>query len=237
MNRILTSMMAFVLALVLLMGGVAPARAEDTAASLHVEGTGSVTIPADYATLTLGVTTSRTTVEEASKENADIMKKVLDALAQAGVAEKDIQTAQFQINPNIDYRYGDANGQQVITGYQVTNQVSVTLWDLDKAGQVLDAAVAAGVNESGSIAFRSTKEQEAADEAMKNAVAEAQRKAGLLAEAAGRTLGSLTSIQETSDGYYPLAKEMSMDSSAGTPIMKGGVTVSCTVSMTYQLNP
>lgn len=235
--RKMTRILSLALAAVVMIFGVTAAQAESTPATLTVSAVGTVSLEADYATLTLGVTTAGRAVTETASANAAAMEKVIAALTAAGVDKADMKTQHFQVNPITDYRYDDMNEKQTITGFQVSNTIYVTIRKVDQVGAVVDAAMAAGANESYGLTFRSSKEQEAADEAMKLAVAEARRKASLLAAAAGQSLGDLVNIQESVGGYGVTyrTKELAMD--AANPILSGGLTVTCAVSMTYQLKP
>ena len=236
--RKMTRIVSLALAAVVMIFGVTVAQAESTPATLTVSAVGTVSLEADYATLTLGVTTAGRAVTETASANAAAMEKVIAALTAAGVDKADMKTQHFQVNPITDYRYDDMNEKQTITGFQVSNTIYVTIRKVDQVGAVVDAAMAAGANESYGLTFRSSKEQEAADEATKLAVMEAKRKAALLAEAAGQSLGQLLIIQEgASVEYAPfLAKSMVMTENA-TPMLHGSLEMSSEVTLTFQVQP
>ena len=201
---------------------------------LTVTGSATVSVPADYAVINIGVRTSAATAQEASRENVTLMAQLLKALADMELAEEDIVTAEYSIYP----RYNYSNGMSTLEGYEITNMLNVTVRDISKLGAVLDAAIAGGANETYGINFSSSNVAEAQDQALIAAVQEAQRKAALLAKAAGYELAELESITEaTSGGYY--AKALTMDAVAnaagGTEIIADGVTVSATVTLVYEL--
>ena len=200
-------------------------------ATLTVAGTASVTLTPDFATINLGVSTQAKTVAEAQTENAARMNALLDALTAQGIADVDIQTTYFNVHPLSEYRSNIAE----ITGYQVSNQLSVTVRDLNSISTVLDAAISAGANESYGLTFDSTKRNEAYDQAVALAAKEAVRKAEVLAAASGVKLGSLLTVSENNMGYAgDNGIRMKLeDTAAGTLILQGELAVSATVTMAY----
>ena len=201
---------------------------------LTVTGSATVSVPADYAVVNIGVRTSAATAQEASAQNVVLMAQLMKALNDMQLPQEDIVTAEYSVFPRYDYN----NGTSVLTGYEITNMLNVTVRDITQLGAVLDAAIAGGANETYGISFSASNVAEAQDRALVAAVEEAQRKASLLAKAAGYELGKLESITEaTSGGYY--AKMLTMDAVAnaagGTEIIADGVSVSATVTLMYEL--
>jgi uncharacterized protein len=123
-----------------------PARADDVKpvpeARIIVIGEGSVSAAPDHARITSGVTTRAKTAKEASDADAKAMAAVLAALQAAGIEQKDIQTSRFSIQPV--YTSPGPNMEQRLTGFSVSNRVSVTIRQIDKVGDILDRLVTAG---------------------------------------------------------------------------------------------
>ena len=224
---------AFALALML----AAPAAFADAAPrTLTVNGTGEVRAVPDQAQLSTGVLTQAATAAAALAANSRAMNAVFDTLKRAGIAEKNIQTSNFSVSP----QYGSArpNGAPHITGYQVSNTVTVMVDKLDKVGPALDALVAAGSNQidgpSFSIADPKPLLAKAREEAVKDATARAQT----LAAASGVTLGPIVSISE-GGGYSPPQPmyRMAMTAAAPPPPVAGGEeSVSASVSITWDIH-
>lgn len=218
------------LTVMLLLSAVMCARAEDK--EIRVAGNASVTLSADYATLQIGVTTKKDTVQSAQQENAQAMNAVLDALYAAGIEEKDVITSQFNIYSSVDWVNGEEKSY-----YCVDNMLSVTVRSLEKIGMVMDAAIGAGANQTYGIAFASAKENEAYLQALQRAVEDARAKAEVLAAAAGKQLGQLILMDASQGGYYYgisntyNAKEAA---AAGDAIVSGDVSVSASVVLTYE---
>lgn len=213
------------------------AQAEHAAApgaTITVSGNATVTLKADYAQVTVGVSTKAPTVEEASQKNTAAIHAVIAALTEAGVLEEDIATSNYSVNAEYDYT---SMGGQRLTGYNVSNQLNVTIRDMERIGATLDKATAAGANTIYNIQFLSTKADAAMDEATAYAVQDAMRRAQLLADAAGLQLGNIVSITDTVTGYggMPRTYKSTMDSAAGNSILPDDASVSASVTIVFEL--
>lgn len=206
--------------------------AED--ATLTVTGSASVSLKADYARVSVGVSTKAATVVEATEHNGTAIRAVIAALIEAGVAEEDIATSSYSVHAEYDYMTGEA----VLAGYNVTNQLTVILRDMTCIGATLDKATEAGANNIYNVEFLSDASADAQDEAMGYAVAEAIRKAQVLAKASGLTLGGVKSISESTSGWYGSAKQYtSADRVASSNvILPDDLSVSASVTIVFELN-
>lgn len=210
--------------------------AQTSGKTIVVHGTSSITLKADYASINLGVNTKGATVAEAQAANSETMDKVIAAIREQGVAEEDIVTSSFNVYASYDYQYSKLSEGETLSGYQVENMLTVTVRDLAKVSKVLDAAMAAGANQSYGITFSSSKQAEAYDEALKNAAKDGARKAELLAASMEKTLGELVTMEEKEYSYNlygGTAMYKAEDAAAGTPILAGQIVVNATVSLTY----
>jgi uncharacterized protein YggE len=204
--------------------------------TIIVHGTSTINLKADYGSINLGVSTKGATVAEAQAANKETMDKVIAAIRNQGVAEEDVTTSSFNVYPNYDYQYSKLTEGDTVSGYQVDNMLMVTVRDLTKISVVLDAAMGAGANQSYGITFSSSKQAEAYDEALKAAVKDGARKAGILAASMEKTLGGLVTMEEKEYSYNLYggsAMYKAEDSAAGTPILSGQIAVSATVTLTY----
>ena len=204
-------------------------------ADITVIGSATITLSADRAILSIGAHTAASTASEAAAQNADSIAALLTALEAAGILPEDVTTADYSIYPHYDY---DMNGNSMLQGYQITNMLSVVIRDVTQIGAVLDACIAAGANETYGITFTSTRQAEAQDQALIAALADAQRKAELMAEATGMKIVAIESIVEN-DGSYPLYKnatyDMAVGSAGATTILANGVDVTASVTVTYEV--
>ena len=211
------------------------ARADDVASrrSITVTASGSASAVPDQARITSGVATEAPTAREAVSKNSEIMKKVVAGLKASGVEEKDIQTASFHIEPR--YTRPKEGEASVIDGYRVTNQVQILARNLDKLGEILDSLVGLGANEMAGLSFEVSQAETLKDEARKEAVANALRRAQLFAAAAGAEVGEVLKIDESGDtGPRPMPFARAMKAEA-VPIERGTETLEATVSVTWAL--
>ena len=120
-------------------GPAAGAPATDTPAAhtITVSGSGTITVVPDVARIYLGVTVTKPTVKAARQAGAQAMTDIIAAVKSLGIAEADIQTTNVSLNP----QYGSGSAPKVV-GYQISEQIEVTVRDLDKAGDVVDSATA-----------------------------------------------------------------------------------------------
>src|SRR4051794_7379325 len=135
-------------ALIAVAAAAPAALAQDAPQGLTVIGNGTVTAAPDVAQLNVGVQTVGQTAQQALSDNSVAMQKVTDALKAQGIAEADIQTTGISVYPQMGPT-DTQNGPQQITGYVASNSVNVRLTDPNRAGDVLDAAIAAGANTTG----------------------------------------------------------------------------------------
>lgn len=201
---------------------------------ITVVGTGESRIKPDMATVQIGVETAAATSQEALAQNTAQANAIIEQIKQLGVEEKDIQTSNFNIYPNYD-----TNGRQ-ITGYTVSNMVSVTIRSLDSAGDLLDKVVQAGANRIYGVSFGVADTNAVMAQARDAAVADARARADLLAKAGGATVGQLLVITESIGSQPPLPvlmgrAEAAQAADSAVPIQSGEQVFSAQVQVTYEL--
>jgi uncharacterized protein YggE len=217
----------------ILLGACAQADEGDEPRSITVSATGSVAAEPDQARITSGVTTEATTAAEALAQNSQRMTKLVAGLKASGIEPKDIQTSSFNVQPR--YTQPKEGEASVIDGYRVTNEVQIVARNLDKLGAVLDQLVSLGANELGGLFFEVSKAETLRDEARKEAIANARRRAELYAEAAGAKVGEVLKIQEGGEiGPRPVPMARAMKAEA-VPIERGTETLEASVTVTWEL--
>ncbi|MEZ6117378.1 MAG: SIMPL domain-containing protein [Pirellulaceae bacterium] len=210
--------------------------AEQDVRTITVSGQGSATSAPDMATINTGVTTQAATAAEALAANTKAMQAVLDELTSLGVADKDVQTSNFNVSPQ--YRQINRGGQRPeIVGYHVTNQVHVKVRNLPNLGGILDALVTAGSNQIHGISFGIDNPQGVLDQARNRAVADARSRAELFANAAGVKLGKVLSLNEAGTAMprpmYHMAE--ARFAAADVPIATGEQELSASVTMVFEI--
>lgn len=209
-------------------------------ARLTVGGQGQATAQPDLATINLGVSTRAATAAEAMARNAEAQAGVIETLKAEGIEARDIQTAGLNLTPVMDY---SDNGQPPkLTGYAAQNSVTVRVRDIAGLGAVLDKLIASGANEISGIAFSREDMTATEDEARGKAVADARRRAGIMAEAAGMKLGPLMALSDVpmDSGPMPMPRmAMAAEAKMGgaAPIEAGELAVTTSVTAIYALRP
>jgi uncharacterized protein len=203
---------------------------------LDIVAQGSVKRVPDVAIISAGVMTTARDAKSAMAANATAMTRVLAALRSAGVAERDMSTAQIGLSPQ--YRYAD-NQAPVVTGYQANNSVTVRFRDIAKSGAILDALVSAGSNQISGPTLTIDKPEAAMDEARTDAIKSARARAELYAKAAGLTVKRIVAISESANMPQPMpmayARGVMMQAEAKTEVVPGEQDVGVTVNVTFEL--
>jgi uncharacterized protein len=215
----------------------APAQtAQPTKRVISVSGSGTVTAPPDQATISIGVQITAASLSDATKQASDAMTKVLDAIKAQGVDAKEIQTSSYNINPITNYK---DNQPSTITGYQVSNIVTVKVKNLDNVGKVLDAGIGAGANYLGGVSFGIADSSKYETDARTAAVKDATQVANTLATAAGVKLGNIVSIEESSVNTpppVPYGRPAAADSAGVGPVETGSLDVTSNVVMVFEIS-
>ena len=195
---------------------------------ITVTASGKVEGVPDRAALEIGVDTQAPSAKEALAQNAERLRRVLDALRKAGVARDDLHTSQVYLWPQ------RIDGGTEISGYQAQNTVSVEL-DVAKAGGAVDAAVAAGANVVSGPSLAVEERDELYRKALADAVEAARAKAETIAGAAGVSLGRVTAVVEAGGDYLPqpMPYQELARAEADTPIEPGKQAIEASVTVTF----
>ena len=220
--------------------GVAYAVSQGITAGGH----GEVKVKPDIALITIVVTTQSKDQAEAVSQNAARTTTTLAALRAARVADKDIQTQSYTVQPQYDY--GNNNGgfgggspkPPTLVGYQVTNSVQATVRDLTKVGLVIDKTTSAGASQISGVSFDLSDRSLAESQALALAVSSARRKASIMASAAGVDIGRLLTLTEgaSAPSAQPVFAMRAMAKGATeTPIADQQITVTADATLVYAM--
>jgi uncharacterized protein YggE len=203
---------------------------------LTTHGHAELKVKPDIAYISIGVVTQDGASAKAVQDNATQATALLKALREANLADKDIQSQFYSVQPQYNYQVSPA----VLTGYQVTNNFRVTVRDLSKVGSVIDAATQAGGNQVNDVTFDLADRNEAEGRALAQAVAEAKSKASVMAQAAGVSLGRLMDLSEGSGGpvFQPFVLQrnaMLKAPAPETPVQPQEVSVTADVTAFYAI--
>lgn len=229
-------MIRLVLAALLIAAPLATLQAAEGPRTISVQGSGAAYAKPDMASASAGIESRGTTPDDALAANTKAMTAIMAAIKRHGIAERDIETSQFSVNPVYAQQPGP-RGAMTVEGYQVTNQVTVRLRDMDKLGELLSALVGAGANRLNGVSFDIAEPAKLQDEARKAAMVDAKKRADLFAAAAGVTVKRVLSIAE-GGGFappQPMALRAMKAGADSVPVAGGEQSVSANVSVVYEI--
>lgn len=227
-----------ILALVITLTVSGPAQAQPTGAAVvpqvTVVGRGEVTAQPDTAYVQIGVETQAETTQAALEQNNTQTAAVIARLKELGIDEQDIQTSNFNI-----YATYDERGSR-ITGYNVSNTVSVKIRNLEQTGALLDEVVQLGANRVYGIGFGVDDPTGLIDQARDRALTDARRKAEQLAQSSGTSLGQVIMITENIGASPPpplmLGRgDVAEEAASAVPVEPGEQSFSTQVQVTFEL--
>jgi hypothetical protein len=239
-------MRTFILAAICTLAATNPLAAETVslAHTITIDGSATIYVDPDHASMDFGVDTQALTVSDALKQNNDKMNDVLTALRASGLARSDIQTARFSITPQHPLVKGTTYQQydySVVSGYEVTNKVTVTVSDLTKVGSIIDAAANAGANTSNNVVFEIKNREELLDKVRAEAMRNAKHKADIMANAVGAHVGALITVGNYSvhtteyENAPPPPPPPPPPPAQGTSILPGRLSISADVTAVFAL--
>jgi len=227
-----------VMTLALVLSACGPTTSAKDVRTLSVSGSGQANLAPDIAYIYVGVHTENPTAAAGVTENNTQTQKVIQAIKDFGIDEKDIRTTNFSIYPQDKYdpQTGTPTGDKT---YVVDNTVYVTVHKLDQLGDLLDTVVSAGANTVNSVQFDVADKAAALKQARADAVKDAEAQAKSLAEAAGLSVGDIQSI-----GFFDNSQPIFEGKGGGggvaadaasIPIQPGQLTFTVTVNIAYAI--
>ena len=208
---------------------------------ISVTASEEVKVTPDIAELNLSVTSQEADARSCQEANSQAVNQVTEALKAQGIQDTSIQTSNYNLYPIYDWENG-----QTITGYTMETVITVSDVAIDTVGDVLTAAVNAGVNNIQSVNYMSSQYDESYRQALEMAVQSAYEKANAMAIAGGCSLGEVVKIEERSTNSaarYTAISNMSMEDSAAAPaaaagaaVMPGQVSVEANILVEYAVN-
>ena len=201
---------------------------------IMVGGDSIVQAQPDTAIVTTAVVTQARQAIDAQQQNATKTDAVIRALKAVAGTGAEIKTSGYSLQPQRVYKEGQP---PTISGYEARNSVTVTTSELNKLGNVLDAAAQAGSNEVSGIAFTLRQDRPARDRALSEATREAMSKAQVIAQALGGRVVRVVEVQE--EGFQqrppqPLLQGealMMKRDTAATPVEVGSLDITSRVQL------
>lgn len=216
-------------------GSAAGAHAPGDAPEGHtitVSATASVALVPDVARVSVGVTVTKPKVKAARDAAGKAMSEIIAAVKALGIDAKDIKTTSIDLSP----QYNNSSTPKIV-GYRMSEQLQVTVRDLDKAGDVVDTATARGATEVNGLWFEVSDPAKAMDEARAAAIAKARTSARAMALAAGVALGAVVSISESAVAVPgPYYYGDTLRAAASTPVQPGTQDVQASLTVVFEID-
>lgn len=209
--------------------------------TISVDGTSVIKAMPDRATVNISIESTAKDAKEASAQNAIVMNKIQKDIMALAITKDNIKTTNYNLYPL--YNRKD-NGRQEITGYSVSNQITVTVDNIDIVGNVIDTAINAGANSVNSVEFSLKDPQSYKDKVLVQAINDAKRKADIIAKTLGKNVVNVVSVN-FNNSYIEARTFNSMmyakaaDSAAvgaSSPIQAGDISVKANVSIVFEIN-
>ena len=240
------TMKTTILSLLLLLPGPLSALAQNPVSpppSLTVSGNGNLQVSPDRAVVRLGVIRQGATAQSAQDQANRAGQDILTALAKVGVTANQIQTSRLTLSPVYGDRRPGSNDPPRIVAYMASNVVSITLEDLTTVGPAIDAGLTAGANQLEGVQFDLKNDLAAREQALRQAVTEARRKAEAMAEALGVRLVEVLEVSEGGVSVMPkymenqvfMGRAAAAPDMAQTPVAPGQLDVQANVSIRYRI--
>jgi len=212
------------------------------ARTITVDGEGKINATPDTGHMSLSVVSQGATVKQVTTDNNTKMNAVIAAVKGAGIADADITTSQYSLEPQYDYN-SSSSGTYKIKGYNLTQAIALKIHDLNKVDDVLDVGTKAGANEVGSLSFDIDDTGPVKAKARQQAFDKAKQKAQDMASEAGVSLGRIVTFSESTP-YTPgpimydmAVKSVGNEAAAPAPtIQTGQQELTMDVSVTYEIN-
>lgn len=204
--------------------------------TFNVTGEGKATAIPDLASVNVGITANGASVLQVQDQINTTSNKISDSIKKLGVDSADIQTSNYNINPNYDY----SGGTQHINGYSASTNLTIKVKDTQKINQVIDTASSNGANQIGNVTFELSDKTKAENDARSKAVADAKSKAENAAKIGGFKLGRLVNYSESLGNnpqpvqYQKVAGAPALDTKV-TQIEPGSSEINMTVTLSYDI--
>lgn len=207
---------------------------------LSVTGTAEVSAPPDLVLIRMGAEKVAPQVADAQTQVNAAMRKAVETLRGAGVAEEDLQTSQLRIEPEYAEETENNQKQRKQIGFRASNELDIRVHDLAKVASMIDAAVSAGVNKLEDVSFQLKDDRDLRREALKQAAEDARKKADALAASGGVKIVSIDGIDEGSVEY---GRQSLFGGSGGqsspeeaTVLQAGRVRLNASVNVRYRIS-
>jgi uncharacterized protein len=206
--------------------------------SISISGRGEVSAVPDIVDITISIESTAKKAGEAMQTNKKSMKALFDTIGNLGIPDKDVATTNFKVDQQFEYSNEGKKPPKVV-GYEVTNTVRVRLRKVEKMGEFLDLAVKDGASTIRGLSFSISETGKLLDEARKQAMEDARRKAEVYAKSGGFTLGKVMTVVEGGGVIIPLrpavSRKLASSAEESVPVAEGEQQLSIDVNVVWEI--
>ena len=216
---------------------------------ISVVGKATVYVSPDQATISFSVVSQANDLSAAKQRHDTAMQKTNTLFSQYGIEQKDVTAENLTIHP----RYSYNSDTPKFLYYEITQNISAVITNLDNYEPFLTDLVNSGIDRINDVRFSAKDIKKYKDEARRNAVKAAEEKAQLLCEAASSgnykpSLGKIIRMSEilsysdwNGNGYNAIAQNRvayaktaaDVSASGGAPI--GKISFDAQIEMVFEL--
>lgn len=208
-------------------------KADRPQRTMSIQGEGKVTVKPDVAVTTMGVISEGATVADAQAKNTEVMNKLIGKLKTLKIDAKDMQTTNYNIYPQ--YNYTEKEGRK-LTGYEVSQSVTIKIRDLANANTVLALAGEVGANSVSGLQFTVDDPEQFKTQARDAALAQVAKKVAVLGESLGVRFTQVVSYDESGGEPLPLRTFGLEAAMGGPPVVESGSNeVIVRVNVTFEI--
>lgn len=200
---------------------------------ISIQGQGQVTAEPDYCELDLGIQVLREKPVQGKKDTDQILKDLQEVFQRFGIDEDDVEMSRIYVRPR--FKVDRATNERNVVGYEVGRSVSVKVRDLNRVSELIEASLAAGVNERCTIHWKSSQEDEFTEKAIDKAVEDAKKRARRLAEQFGARLGKIYSIRHGEGAPIMKASAVRVGLEEAQPFIPGKIEFRAEIHAVFEL--
>lgn len=206
--------------------------------TISVDGSSTIKVAPDKATISISIENTAKDAKLASAQNAQIMQNIQSAILGLAITKDKMQTTNYNLYPV----YNTKDNSREIIGYSVSNEITVTIDNIDMVGTVIDTAINAGASNVNSIEFGLKDSQVYKDKVLQQAIADAKRKAQVIANALGKSVVNVVSVNtgntyvEAKNFNNAMYMRTADEAGATSPIQSGDISVRANVSVVFEMN-
>ncbi len=204
--------------------------------TLTVVGEAQTQVKSQIAIFSAGVSAVNDNKETAIAEVNQKIEKIIQAVREFGIEEKNIKTQNLNVYQTEENYYEEGRQKSRLGQWRVNNTIEIKLKEVDKASDLTDLLTKSGANNVYGPNFTVDEGSKAEDSLLAQAIENAKGKAQIMASATGRKLGKIINVTEGYQPTYSIFNQERFGFGGGGPsVMPGSQTIIKVVTVTFEL--